>query len=139
MNHRDVVNQQKAHYEAIHDDYESHYYDRSSMAYRNKFIYQPLFSEISLVNASVADLACGSGHNSLWIKQYHPAAVVTGYDISATACAAYRTRTERPAHEIDLTIPQILPDVYDAALVIGGLHHCVRDLPTTMRNIARMV
>jgi hypothetical protein len=29
---------QKRHYEAIHDDYERHYYDSSSMAFRNEFV-----------------------------------------------------------------------------------------------------
>jgi hypothetical protein len=30
---------QKAHYEIIHDAYEAHYYDETSMAYRHRFVY----------------------------------------------------------------------------------------------------
>ena len=45
-------NPQKAHYEAIHDAYEAHYYDAPSMAYRDRFIYGPLVKRLDLSEAS---------------------------------------------------------------------------------------
>lgn len=130
---------QRAHYELIHDAYEAHYYDETSMAYRHRFIYRPLFEGVQMNGLSVADLACGSGHNSLALREYFPSVETTGYDISESACRDYRLHVGRDAHEIDLTNPVTPVKIHDAAFVIGGLHHCVVDLDMTFRNIARMV
>lgn len=134
-----TINAQAAHYHKIHDAYEAHYYDAPSMAYRDRFIYQPLFRALQLNDASLADLACGSGHNSLAVRRYFPTARVTGYDISESACRDYRLRTGAEAHQVDLTRPVAAAGVHDVALVIGGLHHCIADMPATLQNIARMV
>jgi len=135
----DVTNAQEAHYDAIHDAYEAHYYDKPSMDYRHRFIYQPLFAGLMLDGASVADLACGSGHNSLALRQYFPSVRTTGYDISETACRDFRLRTGSLAHQVDLTRELEPSETHDAALIIGGLHHCVADLDATLKNIARML
>ncbi|MDW6020957.1 class I SAM-dependent methyltransferase [Mesorhizobium sp. BAC0120] len=139
MTAHDLPNAQEAHYEAIHDAYEAHYYDQSSMAYRHRFIYRPLFAGLKLDGASVADLACGSGHNSLALRHYFPSVRTTGYDISESACRDYRLRTGSVAHQIDLTREVEPAEIHDAALIIGGLHHCVADLDTTLKNVARML
>jgi ubiquinone/menaquinone biosynthesis C-methylase UbiE len=136
---KDTPNPQTAHYSAIHDAYEAHYYDAASMAYRHHFLYQPLLEGICLEGASVADLACGSGHNSLALRGYFPSIHTTGYDISEEACRDYRANTGAVAHWVDLTKPYSPDQSHDAALVIGGLHHCVMDLSTTLKNVARIV
>jgi SAM-dependent methyltransferase len=133
------ANRQQALYEGIHDLYEKHYYDPPSMSYRRNFIYDPLFAGLSLDGASVADLACGSGHNSKVLMELFPQVQTVGYDISERACIDYRMRLGRPAHHVDLTMPYNPPELHDAAIVIGGLHHCVSDLSTTLRNVARMM
>lgn len=130
---------QKQLYERIHDDYVDHYYDRHSMAYRERFIYRPLLAGLDFNGKSVADLACGSGDNSLTLLERFPEIDVTGFDISAKACADYRARVGRPAFEADLTKARGQEAIYDAALVIGGIHHCVADLPSTLQNIAGML
>ncbi len=132
-------NPQSAHYDTIHDAYESHYYDAASMAYRHRFLYEPLLKGLQLGQASMADLACGSGHNSLALRSYFPDIRTTGYDISEAACRDYQRNTGAPAHLIDLTRPFSPDSAHDAALIIGGLHHCVLDLKTTLTNVARMV
>lgn len=134
-----IPNPQQQHYESIHDDYEAHYYDVTSMQYRHHFIYGPLVGGLDLGNALVADLACGSGHNSLALRQYFPDVRTIGYDISEAACRDYRLRTGGQAEQVDLTRDYEPAECHDAALVIGGIHHCVMDLPTTFRNVARMV
>jgi len=139
MTHERAPNPQAAHYNAIHDAYEAHYYDDASMAYRHRFLYQPLLEGLQLENASVADLACGSGHNSLALRGYFPKIRTTGYDISEAACRDYRINTGGGAHQIDLTQPYSPEQIHDAALVIGGLHHCVIDLKMTLKNVARIV
>jgi SAM-dependent methyltransferase len=135
----ELTNAQEAHYDAIHDAYEAHYYDGPSMAYRHRFIYRPLFAGLGLNGASVADLACGSGHNSLALRQYFPSVRTTGYDISQSACRDFRLRTGSLAHQIDLTREFEPTAIHDAAIIIGGLHHCVADMDTTLRNVAHML
>jgi SAM-dependent methyltransferase len=131
---------QKAHYEAIHDAYEAHYYDAESMAYRERFFYDPLFAGLDLNRKKVADLASGSGHNSLAILQRFPTAEPTGFDISSAACAAYRRNVGRPAIECDLTKTiSAAGEQYDVAVIVGGLHHCVAALDMAVDNVARIV
>jgi SAM-dependent methyltransferase len=130
---------QKKHYEAIHDAYEAHYYDSESMAFKERFIFAPLFEGVDLNGKDVADVACGSGYNSLWLKQRFPAVRTTGFDISSKACAAYRTVVGSEAHVFDLMSGAEVGRTFDAAMVLGGLHHCVSDLPGTFRTLARLV
>jgi len=130
---------QKEHYETIHEDYEAHYYDATSLAYRRQYIYAPLFEDIDLSGKTVADLACGSGQNSLAVQQLFPGAKTVGYDLSPSACRDYRAKTGCEAHEIDLTTLNQNIAQHDSAMIIGGLHHCISDLPTTLQNVAAMV
>jgi SAM-dependent methyltransferase len=130
---------QEQHYTAIHDAYEAHYYDAPSMAYRSRFIYRWLFDGVDFRNSTVADLACGSGHNSLALKERFDGVRTVGFDISGPACQSYRCTTGSDAHAVDLTRPVAHGETYDGAIVVGGLHHCVADLAQTLRNIAAMV
>src|SRR5687767_2983809 len=130
---------QKAHYERIHDDYEAHYYDESSIAYRREFVYDELFDGLDFNGKTVADLACGSGFNSLEVLARFPHAHVVGFDISEKACATYRTLTGREAQELDLTAGQLLGERFDVAMIFGGLHHCARDLPETFKTVAGLL
>jgi len=130
---------QKAHYEAIHSNYEDHYYDAQSMTYRERFYYDPLFAGLDLNACRVADLACGSGHNSLAVLRRFPKAMVTGFDISASACEDYRRNVGRPCLEADLTQPLGHSEKFDVVMIVGGLHHCVGDLPAALRNVADLL
>jgi SAM-dependent methyltransferase len=139
MSEQSAALRQKQHYEAIHDDYERHYYDPSSMAFRNEFVYDVLFAGLDLNDKVVADLASGSGHNSLAVMQRFPRAQVVGFDISSKACDAYEKSTGRRAYQVDLMSASTNGVKADVAMVIGGLHHCAANLPQTLANIAHMV
>jgi len=131
---------QKEHYETIHDDYESHYYGEQSIAYREQFYYAPLFADLDLDHCAVADVASGSGHNSLALLKRFPHVEVTGFEISSTACEAFRRNVGRPCIEADLTRPLTLrPGLFDVAMIFGGLHHCVANLPMLLENLAQLV
>jgi SAM-dependent methyltransferase len=130
---------QKQHYTEIHDAYEAHYYDASSMKYRSRFMYDWLFAQVDLSGANIADLACGSGHNSLAVMERFGGVRSVGFDISDSACRSYTRTTGNAAHVIDLTRPAQISEKFDAAIVVGGLHHCVADLRQTLLNIAGMV
>lgn len=135
----DAGQRQKAHYEAIHAAYEDSYFDGPSMAYRERFIYDPLFEGVALDGRDVAELASGSGFNSLALRRRAPAARLSGFDVSAQACAAYRAVVGRPAIECDLTVPLTTSLSFDCAFIIGGLHHCVGNLAQAIANAARLV
>lgn len=133
------VNPQAAHYDRILSDYDRHYYDVHSTRYRERFILEPLLAGIDLRGRRVADLASGTGHTTAYLMQRFPGVEVTGFDVSPGACAGYRRRVGRPSHQFDLTKRQAAPGVFDACIVMGGLHHCVADLETTFENIAQML
>nr|WP_316656130.1 class I SAM-dependent methyltransferase [uncultured Gellertiella sp.] len=131
---------QAEHYDAILDDYERHYFDESSMEYRRAFIYPALFNNLDLNGKDVVDLACASGLNSTECAKIYPRVRLQGVDISDECCASYRRHTAFPAHIVDLSSPAAsLSEPCDTAFVVGGLHHCVNDLPATLQNMARFI
>ena len=132
-------NREKQLFEGLHSKYHAHYFDGPSMRYRERFIYGPLFTGLDLKDSLVADLACGGGQNTLALRDLFPGVRAIGIDISEKAVAAYRQATGWQGHVMDLTLPNLTPQTVDAAMVVGGLHHCVADLPQTLLNIASMV
>jgi SAM-dependent methyltransferase len=117
----------------------SEYYDAESMRYRERFIYGPLLDGLDLDDKDVADLCCGAGATSQYLLSSFPRARTFGFDISSRACAEYRETLGRPAFEADLTRGASVDRRFDAAIVIGGIHHCVVDLPATLRTIADLL
>ena len=140
MNKTIKNNAQREHYISIHDNYNQHYFDSTAMQYRDRFIFDSMFLNLNLNNKDVADLASGGGGNSLALLKRFPNAKMTGFDISPKACAAYMNNVKRPAFEVDLSQKNIeMAGAFDAAILIGGLHHCVNDLETTIINISNIL
>ncbi len=130
---------QKDLYEGIHDAYQAHYFDPSSMEYRNLFVYKPMFKGLDLNNKTVADLACSGGDNSIALLKRFPNAHVVGFDISSKACETYRANVGKEAYELDLTLgvdPELKVDV---AMICGGIHHCIADLKGTFKTITNLL
>jgi SAM-dependent methyltransferase len=134
-----MTNLQKAHYEAIHNSYEQHYYDQTALDYRRRFVIAPFVQGIDLSNARIADIACGSGWNTAILRERFPQAQFHGYDISERACEDYRRNTGFEATCCDLGDMTFAGQPYDAAIVVGGLHHMVNDLPRATTAIAAMI
>ncbi len=130
---------QKNHYQRIHASYEAHYFDSTSMKYREEFILGPMFKDAKLENKRILDLACGSGYNSVYLKERFAGLSCVGLDISDDACMSFRENTGETAYAVDLTKHIEIAEKFDAAVIIGGLHHCIADLPQTLRNIASML
>ncbi len=130
---------QKIHYEAIHTEYEDHYFDPVSMLYRERFIYDYLLSGLDLNDRLVADIACGSGFNSLALMKRYPKVETVGFDISEPACRTYTEITGRPASVVDLTKTVSAHQKFDFAIVIGGFHHCVVNLRQALANVASIL
>src|SRR4051794_39973666 len=83
------TNSQRDLYERILPDYNAHFFDKWSMRYRDEFVFDPMWHDLDLNGKHVADLACGSGYNSVALRKRFPSARVTGLDISPSACAEY--------------------------------------------------
>jgi SAM-dependent methyltransferase len=135
----DSSTRQAAHYDRILRNYEKHYYDRYSLQYREQFILNPLLEGVDLTGMRVADLASGSGYTSLWLIERFPGVEVTGFDISPEACRRYREVVGRDCHELNLTAGYTAGQIFDAAIIMGGLHHCVSNLPGALATIANML
>jgi len=130
---------QAEHYDRIISSYDEHYYDADSLAYRREFILEPLLSGLDLRGQRVADLACGSGQTSLFLMERFPGVKPEGFDISAEACRRYGEATGRPGLEFDLTRGPTPAEPFDAAIIVGGLHHCVANLPGALATVAQML
>jgi SAM-dependent methyltransferase len=141
MTHASYYHRQKAHFESIHNAYASHYYDGTAMAYREEFIFSPMLDGLDLNYKSVAELAAGSGHNSVYFKEKFPHIKLVGFDISAAACADYERFVGAPCYAVDLMKPAEaeFTETFDAVFVIGGLHHCVSNIDMTLTNVANML
>lgn len=130
---------QAEHYDRIISSYDEHYYDDDSLAYRREFILEPLLSGLDLRGKRVADLACGSGQTSLFLMERFPGVEPSGFDISPEASRRYREATGRPGVAFDLTKDAAPDELFDAAIVVGGLHHCVANLPGALKTVSQMV
>jgi SAM-dependent methyltransferase len=137
--HSDAGRRQAEHYDRILSDYDLHYYDEQSQAYREEFIIDPVLDNCDLNGCRVADLASGSGHTSITLMKKFPGVLTTGFDISPSACEKYQAEVGRPCYEIDLTAGYHGSEIFDAAIVMGGLHHCSTDIPATLDTIAQMI
>src|SRR5262249_37346217 len=120
-------------------DYEKHYYAAESALYRERFIYT-IFDGIELNGLDVIELACGSGANSAYLQKRFPECRLTGLDISRLSCKAYEDMVGRPCFHADLTDRSfVLPGLFDAAVVIFGVHHCANDMRLALANISRLL
>src|ERR1700740_120877 len=68
-----------------------------------------------------------------------PGDLTPGLDSSPSACEKYQSAVGRPCYEMDLTVGYSGEEIFDAAIIMGGLHHCIADLPSTLETVARMI
>ncbi|MBF0126086.1 MAG: class I SAM-dependent methyltransferase [Magnetococcales bacterium] len=130
---------QRNHYHAVHNTYREHYFDAESMTYRDLFLYQPMLNGLDLNNMDVLEVASGAGFNSkAWLEKF-PHGRFSGLDISSYACADFVRNVGCEAWESDLAKGPFPDAQFDVVFVIGGLHHCVNDLPAVLRNIASLI
>ena len=132
-------NPQAQHYDRILDDYDRHYYDPYSLQYRERFILNPLLHNLHLHGKRVADLASGSGETSLYLAQRFRGIELHGFDVSPQACRRYEARVGAPSRQLDLTLGHYDGPLFDAAVIMGGLHHCAKHLPATLQTIRKML
>lgn len=129
---------QRGHYEQIGDAYSAHYDDPSSLAYRERFIYGPLFGGMRLGGLRVLEAMCGAG--SLTGFLLGRGARVTGLDLSERQMRAFSERwpdCEALCGSIFET--GIPPESFDCVAVVGGLHHVQPHIGKAVREIHRLL
>lgn len=122
-------------YETIHDEYNQHLYDDTSNAYRDQFINAAMFKGLDLNDRDVAEIMCGVGQATQYIRSKYPTARCSGYDISRSACEDYTRITGCPATACDIVAEPLPESRFDTIVVVGGLHHVALALDKVIANL----
>ena len=129
---------QQAHYDKISHDYESHYGDVYSLAYRERFINAPLLAGLDLTGREVFEAMCGSG--TVTGDLLARGAQVTGLDISPRMMAVFAARWPESRAITGSISATGLPDAsFDTITIVGGLHHLHPDLDRAMDEMYRIL
>jgi SAM-dependent methyltransferase len=139
MTQRQDSSLQRDHYDRILGEYDDAYGDPMSLEYRQRFFLSPLWRGMDLNGTDVADIAAGSGHSTIAVKERFPTARVIGFDVSERAVQAYMRRTGCEARVWDVTGNDPPSRSFDVGIVVGGLHHCVRSIDRALDNIAHVI
>lgn len=134
-------NDQRRHYNELHDRYEDHYYDEQSTAYRQRFIFEEMFEQTDLSNKKVLEIGCGSGHNAEHFKQRFPNAILHGCDISDRAIADFQGKfgADRCVR-LDITQPlEDFTETYDVIIAVSVVHHLINGLDQAFLNIHKLL
>src|SRR5262245_12344867 len=109
---------QKQHYDAIAEEYERHYSDKHSVAYRREFLYDPMFEGVDLAGANVLEAMCGDGSATDYLVEH--GAKVTGLDISGAVIDSFR-RKHPECHAIQASVLEtgLADNSFDGVVIIG--------------------
>lgn len=134
-------NKQKILWENIYLEYKNHYFDYWSTKFKNRFIFNKIL-KLNLFTAkkNVAELCCGSGENSYFFHQKFSGISITGFDISKAAVEDFKFNLNSKAYEIDIQKPiNGFDKKFDVIFVLGGLHHCTKNLQGALKNVSKML
>ena len=113
---------QSRHQDRLAEEYERHYSDPLSMAYRLRFFNEPMMAGIDLRGQRVLDAMCGGGQMTGYLLG--GGARVTGLDISEEAIEHFRKNCPQAQAVLGSILDTGLEDdSYDCVTVVGGLHH----------------
>lgn len=129
---------QQDHYDQIADEYEAHYSDACSLAYRRRFIYGPMFAGLELSGMRVLDAMCGSGQTTQYLLAH--GALVTGLDLSNEVISSFKSRwTNCDAIQRSLVDSGLPADHFDCVVIVGGLHHIHPNVSAALHEINRVL
>jgi SAM-dependent methyltransferase len=134
----DVGTLQGAHYDRLIDLYEEHATDPATTRYRRRFIDEPLLRGIDLRGRTVLEAMCGSGHSTEYLLEL--GARVTGLDVSEQAIELYRRKWPTCEAVVASIMDPPFPDeVFDAIVVVGGLHHVHPHVDEAIEHMGRLL
>jgi ubiquinone/menaquinone biosynthesis C-methylase UbiE len=121
-NTRHEEERQSVHYDEIASEYDRHYSDPTSEAYRARFVNGPLTQGIDLEGRNVLEAMCGSGSTIGYLLS--KGAKVTGLDISENLVTTFKQKWPQCDAIQASILDSGLPDAsFDCVVVVGGLHH----------------
>lgn len=129
---------QQDHYDQIADEYEAHYSDASSLEYRRRFIYEPMFEGIDLSGLKVLDAMCGAGQTTAYLLSR--GAQVTGLDLSKEVIRSFKNRWANcDAIQRSLLDSGLPSDYFDCVVIFGGLHHIHPHVTAALKEVNRVL
>ena len=117
----DFQTKQARHFDNMAGLYESHYSDKFSNLYRERFINRPLLEGVDLKNKKVLELMCGSGGITRYLIEQK--AIVTGLDISQELINIFREKWSCDAMCASIFSNGIADGSFDCVVIVMGLHH----------------
>lgn len=137
MNTR-IEEMQREHFNRIAHDYAAHYGDRWSQRYRRRFMNSPMFSNLNLAGMEVLDAMCGSGETTNYLLS--EGADVTCVDISQEEIKSVQEKWPScEARCASILDTGLISASYDAAVVVGGLHHLHPHVEQAIEEIHRLL
>ena len=133
----DYQQKQAEHFDGMAALYESHYSDRFSMMYRERFINAPLLEGIDLEGKKVLELMCGSGSITHFLLEKK--AIVTGLDISGELINIFKRKWNCEAICASIFSSGISDDSYDFVVIVMGLHHLHPQVSEAIGEIRRVL
>lgn len=129
---------QSKHQDELAEDYERHYSDPMSMAYRLRFFNEPMMAGIALEGKRVLDAMCGAGQMTDYLLSR--GARVTGLDISEKSIEHFRKKCpQAQAIAGSILDSGLEADSYDCVTVVGGLHHVQPHVNAAIDEVYRIL
>ncbi|MCW8930171.1 MAG: class I SAM-dependent methyltransferase [Gammaproteobacteria bacterium] len=134
----DTETLQKKRFDTTASDYAAHHGDKWSQKYYKRFIYEPMFENISLKNLNVLEAMCGSGEATAFLNEN--GAFITGLDISKEEIDIFKTRWPDSQSYCRSILNTELPEnSFDCVMIIGGLHHVHPHVDEAIQEIYRIL
>lgn len=131
---------QKNLWENIYTNYKYHYFDYWSNKYKQRFIFNEILSFTNFNNKNVLEICCGSGENALFFLGKSVNCKIYGIDISKNAVDDFKSCVGADAYEFDIQNEiSSLDNCFDIIYVLGGMHHCTKNINGVLSNIHRML
>jgi ubiquinone/menaquinone biosynthesis C-methylase UbiE len=129
---------QREHYDKIGSDYDTHYSDRWSLAYRDEFLCAPMFVGVDLQGKSVLDALCGGGQLAEYLLGR--GAKVWGLDISPVQIASLQERCEGVTPAVGSVFEMPFEDeTFDVVGICNALHHLHPHIDEAIKEIHRVL
>ena len=134
----EIEERQKAHYDRIACTYAERYSDRFCVAYREKFIHNPMAGNLDLSGLAVLEAMCGSGQSTEYLLRR--GAKVTGLDISRVQVGMLKEKFPRCGAVCGSILQSGFPgSTFDCVFLLGGLHHLHPQADAAVDEIHRIL
>jgi ubiquinone/menaquinone biosynthesis C-methylase UbiE len=129
---------QSEQFDQLQAQYEAHYDDPTTQAYRHRFMNSPMFDDLDLSGMQVLEAMCGSGQTTDYLLSH--GASVTGLDVSRKQIDSFRRRWPQCEAICASILDSTLEDEsFDCVVVVAGLHHVQPRVHAAVAEIHRVL